>query len=163
MSNPSAPEFQKRLKELIRGYMLIPWFVGDLINQFLDVRGDEGYQYVDARKLGVSEEVLLDWIRTADKFDNPEDRLEEKLSIWYYKEVRNLPHAEAIEWIKKTIKNKWTLQELRRAVRESRQSTTSSREQNTFSSQSDSPPKGSECHNQNQEPQASDRQSADSD
>src|SRR3990167_8436643 len=138
MSNPSAPEFQKRLKELIRGYMLIPWFVGDLINQFLDVRGDEGYQYVDARKLGVSEEVLLDWIRTADRFEDPDDRLEEKLSIWYYKEVRNLPHAEAIEWIKKTIKNKWTLQELRLEVRRSRQSTTSLEEPPIFSFQSDS-------------------------
>jgi len=127
MSNWSVQEFLQKAQTLCHAYLMLPWMIGDLCNEFADVRGEEAWQYIDdiSGHMGISRDVLRDWMRVADVFEGS-DRLGYAKSFWYFREVTSLGAPEGVKWVKRSIKEKWSYLELRKQVQAHKHNLTSS-------------------------------------
>lgn len=110
-------EFREKAINYGRAHRMLPWMIGDLLNEFVEARGEEAFQYVDA--FGLSDDVLRDYMRVAEVFDG-NSRYDYKLSIWYFREVASLPGVYAHVLLREAIKHGWTSKELRAEARKQR-------------------------------------------
>jgi len=118
MANHTVAEFKEKQRMYARAQLMLPWLIGDLCNEFLDIRGDEAWQYIsDFESMGIGKDVLMDWISVSDRFEH-ENRLDGRKSIWYFREVYSLGAEDGVKWVQKAIDSRWTLQDLRKALME---------------------------------------------
>ena len=119
----NVSEYREKAIAYGRAHRMLPWMIGDLLNQFSDDRGDEFWQY--AEDVGLSRDVLRDYMFVAEIFDE-QNRYDYRLSIYYFREVATLPGAVAHGLLLEAIEHGWSSKDLRahaRLYRERRENT----------------------------------------
>jgi hypothetical protein len=154
MASWTVKEFLGKGASLVKAHRMIPWMIGDLCNEFADERGEEAWQYLE--ELGISHDVLKDYMYVCDVFWNKEFRFDYRYSIWFFREVSSFGQEEGAEWVKKAKDNGWSLQQLRLEVRKEKarrsMSGSSVEDSETSSGPSSLPKKG----NQSRSPKSTD-------
>ena len=103
-------EFREKAINYGRAHRMLPWMIGDLLNEFVATKDE----------VGISLDVLRDYMRMAEIFDD-DSRYDYKLSIWYFREVASLPGKIAHELLQEAIEHGWTSKELREEARKQRE------------------------------------------
>lgn len=96
-----------------RAHAALRWAIGDAIRYGEALYGEEAYQAI--AEMGLSEEVLREYVRVAERV--PPSRRRAELSWSHHRAVAALPPAEQTAWLERAISEGLSHHELRHALR----------------------------------------------